>query len=169
MQTRYEHKNRRKYSLKVLNYMVKKGETALLPPAKASGFPRPKTVMKMYSDFNNTTKDILYQISRHLSRRRDCRGIEYAVWITPEVNGYSQIIMNPVVYVYRNNAERKLKYTIVSHVLSDHFPMIKYDKTKSMIEQHKDNYVVPGFYVYRKSFRTGKRKWQIKYLMDQSL
>ena len=109
------------------------------------------------------TKQLLRHISRHLSSRDDCRKVEYQVWITPGNNGYSRVIMDPVIYVYRNISDRKVKYTIIDHILTDHL----YSELHCMKNHNgeifvKTEFVNPGLYIFRKSFRTGKRQWMLK-------
>lgn len=88
----------------------------------------------------------LYQISRHLSSRKDCSKIEYRVVIQPD----RSVHIYPDVYVYPNRymRHRSQRISVTEHVLREHINYFDFIRRS-----------VPGVYVYQISSTKRKRRW----------
>lgn len=108
------------------------------------------------------TKQFLQSISRHLSGREDCRGLEYKVIIRHEDTSGDDIVeVSPYITVFPNTFNRKEtdRRSIAHHVLIHHFPDIL-QKSNSNIAHVTSGMLVHGEYIYKKYQLTSRRKWR---------
>lgn len=118
---------------------------------------------------SENTKKLLNSISKHLSGRKDCKGVEYKVRICIEDpdDPYSkyettQIKFTPEIRVLPNARCRAdyQKENIVYHVLTRHFnDLFEGIRPSGNCSIYKDA-IVPGIYVYRISANGKYRRWE---------
>ena len=105
------------------------------------------------------TKPFLKCISKHLSGRDECKHTEYRVLINEQSDGDYIISIQPLISVYRSTYDRKIKYSILEHLLLEHFRE-EFMSTEGHNPIHSNGYTLSkGEYRYKKSCRTGRRKW----------
>ena len=118
------------------------------------------TILSDEQEKAKLTKDILYSVSKHLSGRVDCRGVEYAVTIGHETFD-DLVTLEPVKFVFPTRYRRceRDKVPVMSHVIKEHFPSL-YNNTDGMYGTHIDtSKLVKGVYVYQSSVDSKRRRW----------
>ena len=103
-----------------------------------------------YVEASKETQQFLRCISDHLSGRKDCRGVEYEVTIDSDI----RFIPSVHVYPSRYNRSKSSRTTVVSHVITYHFPELF--ETKSTIDTNK---LIKGTYKYQLSVDKKSRRW----------
>ena len=119
------------------------------------------------------TVDVLKCISDHLSGRKDCRQIEYTVYIgvaddeherqltlAEVTNIEHKVFFYPkrAVYPDRFHRNKSDAQDIITHVIKDHFPDL-YDGEDFNSVCIKSDVLEPGVYMYILSFDKKKRQW----------
>ena len=108
------------------------------------------------------TKQVLQMISRHLSSREDCRGIEYKISIRHDNKSESDIIeISPYITVFPTTFQRKDadRRSVAYHVMFHHFPELLQQSSDTIVHVIP-GMLVQGVYVYEKYPLTSRRKWR---------
>lgn len=115
----------------------------------------------------NETENFLLNLSRRLSSRNDCKGVEYQVEILTNGAGtVTAIVVEPCVMGYPNKYERHewdyqpLIYLITRNSkLNTQMSQVKYDNNSMSIYLPNVQNLIPGKYKYIKSIYGKQRKW----------
>lgn len=119
------------------------------------------------------TQELLRKITRRLSGREDCKGVEYCLGIGVHVEGSpinlsdensveDYIFFSPDVYVYRDKKHRKSKdlFRIVDFILYKYYEedLVKGRDSKGQLLVDTSK-LVKGLYRYQISIDGRRRKW----------
>lgn len=110
------------------------------------------------------TEMFLTTLSKHLSSRDSCKGVEYQVVISQcdEDTSVCYISIQPNVHVFPNVHSRRPedKLPVVDHIVLSHFYSELYGHAdiKGNICVIRDN-IVPGTYLYQLSADRRRRRW----------
>lgn len=121
----------------------------------------------------NLTSELLQCISAHLSSRKDCRKLEYIVYIgivddeherqltLGELDNIAdKVFFYPKRYVYPDRFHRKKsdEIDIIAHVIKEHFPELYVCEDFNSVVVNSA-LLTPGKYQYILSFDEKKRQW----------
>lgn len=106
------------------------------------------------------TKRFLTTISKHLSGRKDCRGVIYKVTIQPSYKD-EEMIITPEIKIFPDRYHRKPtdKTNVIAHVLFKHMPEILLTSNGEMSKVYYTETLIPGVYEYQMSFSGKQRRW----------
>lgn len=125
--------------------------------------------MKNTKTQTDNTLELLNSISRHLSGRKDCKGVEYRVRLCTEDanNPYSkyqlsEVEFTPEVKVFPSTKCRAeyQKEPILYHILTRHYPHWFEGMRPSGNCAISSNTIIPGIYIYRVSANKKYRRWE---------